>query len=707
MRKTTLFELRGNRNPAIPSGLLGLIGLFGLLWLAAGCGGGSTCSDTSPCGPSDGCCPAGCFATDDADCSLFCGNDQIDAGETCDGNCPTDCDDRQACTRDRLVGSAAACSAACSYEPITACVDGDGCCPGGCDAESDDDCSASCGNGSIEAGETCDPPGSCPQSDADCDDGDACTADALLGAAASCSASCSHQAITLCAAGDGCCPAGCDGATDPDCAPVCGNGVLEADETCDPPGSCPQSDADCDDGDACTTGRLAGSPADCSAHCVQQPLDACLDGDGCCGLGCNALNDGDCEPVCGNAVVEPGETCDPPESCPRSSADCDDGDACTVDHAFANADDCSSYCRHDPIQACLSGDGCCPAGCGHIDDTDCAPCPEGQHACPGGCCEFDVEIVESRYSIYSDHTALVLDELDRPRLIYTHSTAPLRMARWNPFGWEFQDTYFGHPVQGVHHVLVNDPAGGMHAAMYDRISRQLLYGRYQDGSWTFETIQQVDPMAGERWLDMALGRDGQPMVIYFDPQARRVMLAVRGQSWTLWSVVAREEVRNPCLAFDGEHVHAAWVEPDQQQIVYAERRSQHWQVRRVAGDPRGSGLELALDHQQRPHLLWAATAAEQVIHAWSVDNVWRTEVAAEGLAARDLAFTADGSGRLHALATSQALIYLRQNAGSWSQLVMWPWLDQGQHASLAIDSQGRPVAACTQTDPDDLLLIRW
>jgi len=449
MRKTTLFELEERRNPAIPSRSLGLfllIGLVGLLAMAAGCGGGDACSDASPCGPADGCCPAGCFATDDADCSLFCGNGQIDAGETCDGNCPTDCDDRQACTRDRLVGSIAACSAACSYEPITACSDGDGCCPGGCDAESDDDCSASCGNGSVEPGETCDPPGSCPQSDADCDDGNACTADALLGAAASCSASCSHQAITFCAAGDGCCPDGCDGATDPDCAPVCGNGVIEADEVCDPPGSCPQSDADCDNGDACTTGRLAGSPADCSAHCVQQPLDACLDGDGCCGQGCHALNDSDCDPVCGNAVVEPGETCDPPESCPRSSADCDDGDACTVDHAFASADDCSSYCRHDPIQACLSGDGCCPAGCGHIDDTDCAPCPAGQHACAEGCCEFEVEQVDTLVHPYCRHTGLVLDEMDRPRLIYSRSARALRMARWTPFDWEFSDAYADYPL---------------------------------------------------------------------------------------------------------------------------------------------------------------------------------------------------------------------------------------------------------------------
>ncbi len=50
-----------------------------------------------------------------------------------------------------------------------------------------------CGDGVIEAPEICD--GDCPAS---CDDGDACTSDALNGSAASCDAVCSHAAIADC-----------------------------------------------------------------------------------------------------------------------------------------------------------------------------------------------------------------------------------------------------------------------------------------------------------------------------------------------------------------------------------------------------------------------------------------------------------------------------------------------------------------------------
>jgi cysteine-rich repeat protein len=49
--------------------------------------------------------------------------------------------------------------------------------------------------------------------------------------------------VTVCLDGDGCCPRGCNNATDRDCAPVCGNGVVETNEFCD--------DDNTNNGDAC------------------------------------------------------------------------------------------------------------------------------------------------------------------------------------------------------------------------------------------------------------------------------------------------------------------------------------------------------------------------------------------------------------------------------------------------------------------------
>ena len=126
--------------------------------------GGGTCEARCQQGPiaacanDDGCCPSGCDGLADNDCSASCGNGMIEPGETCDGNCPTECDDGSACTTDSLEGDAANCNAECVNTDVALCMDGDGCCPLGCDSSNDSECSASCGDGRVDPGETCDPP---------------------------------------------------------------------------------------------------------------------------------------------------------------------------------------------------------------------------------------------------------------------------------------------------------------------------------------------------------------------------------------------------------------------------------------------------------------------------------------------------------------------------------------------------------------------
>jgi hypothetical protein len=324
---------------------------------AANCSAACTHTLISQCTSGDGCCPAGCNNGTDTDCSAKCGDGIVQPPETCDGvNCPTSCNDGNACTKDTLTGSATNCSAACSFQTITACVGGDGCCPAGCTHNSDSDCSATCGNNIVEVGETCD--GNCPTS---CNDGNACTKDSLTGSAMNCSAVCSFQPITTCTPGDGCCPAGCNHANDSDCSAFCGDKVVEAGETCD--GNCP---SDCNDGNACTIDRLLGSAATCSAQCDHTVITQCTSGDGCCPAGCNHATDSDCSATCGNGTVEAGETCD--GNCPTS---CDDSNACTVDTLTGSAANCSAKCTHAPITQCQNGDGCCPSGCNHSNDNDC------------------------------------------------------------------------------------------------------------------------------------------------------------------------------------------------------------------------------------------------------------------------------------------------------------------------------------------------
>ena len=341
------------------------------------CDAACAATPITACVSGDGCCPAGCNASNDSDCSATCGNGVVEPGEVCDSNCPTSCDDGNPCTTGTLQGSAATCDAICISIPVTSCTLGDLCCPPGCTSATDTDCSATCGDGVVDApNETCDPPSSCPT---DCDDGNACTDDVMTGSAANCNVRCQHNIRTVCVS-DGCCAPGCTANNDPDCGSTCGNGIVEPGETCDQ--NCPTT---CDDQDACTTDTMTGSATACTLQCTNTPVTSCVSGDGCCPPGCNANNDSDCGSVCGNGVIESGETCD--GNCPPS---CNDGNACTLDVRSGTSAQCNVTCTYSDITSCVHNDGCCPAGCNAVNDNDCsATCGnsivEPPETCDGNC----------------------------------------------------------------------------------------------------------------------------------------------------------------------------------------------------------------------------------------------------------------------------------------------------------------------------------
>jgi alpha-tubulin suppressor-like RCC1 family protein len=324
-----------------------------------------------------------------------CGNGDIEEPENCDGNCRRFCpSDGNVCTREVMEGSPDLCFVECVSEPITACVGGDGCCAPGCNSINDSDCVATgCGNGVVNSNEQCDPgvpggqtatcdnnctfvecgdgrvnsvagetcDGNCAES---CDDGNACTNDVRTGEASFCNVACANTAITACSLiSDGCCPSGCTTATDVDCSPVCGNGVIDGDETCD------GASCTCNDGNACTQDVVLGGEArTCNLQCRNDEILACVNGDGCCPEGCTIANDNNC--LCGNSVVNAPETCD--GNCPTTCSDMD-GDACTGAVLTGIASQCNVTCA--PQTWCQSGDACCPAGCTNDDDNDCdLPC---------------------------------------------------------------------------------------------------------------------------------------------------------------------------------------------------------------------------------------------------------------------------------------------------------------------------------------------
>lgn len=158
-----------------------------------------------------------------------CGNARLDPGEACDtaiaagqtGACPSasSCDDGDACTND-ILSNGGTCNARCDSTGKVAANSSakDQCCPTGATAATDADCSATCGNGTVDPGEDCDPQiasgqGACITR---CGDGtDPCQ---KLVTADPCKPVCS--AIASAASGDSCCPPGATSANDDDCTPT-------------------------------------------------------------------------------------------------------------------------------------------------------------------------------------------------------------------------------------------------------------------------------------------------------------------------------------------------------------------------------------------------------------------------------------------------------------------------------------------------------
>lgn len=63
-------------------------------------------------------------------------------------------------------------------------------------------------------------------------------------------------------------------------------------------------------------------------------------------------------------------------------ADCDDGDACTID-SCSSPDTCGASCSHTDVTQCSGGDGCCPDGCDSNTDSDCSASACGDGVCAG------------------------------------------------------------------------------------------------------------------------------------------------------------------------------------------------------------------------------------------------------------------------------------------------------------------------------------
>lgn len=116
-------------------------------------------------------------------------------------------------------------------------------------------------------------------------------------------------------------------------------------DACDAIDGCSNTAISCDDGNACTT-----DSCDVLLGCINTAL-ICTDGDACNGLETCNTTTGLCEtgtiPDCDDQNVCTTDTCNPATGCEHEAPDCDDNVACTVD----SCDPIGGFCTHDATDA--------------------------------------------------------------------------------------------------------------------------------------------------------------------------------------------------------------------------------------------------------------------------------------------------------------------------------------------------------------------
>jgi Bacterial Ig domain len=162
---------------------------------------------------------------------------------------------------------------------------------------------------------------------------------------------------------------------DPACR-ICGNGVVDGNEECDPP------DSTCRGGTNPVTGITTDfrCTQDCTCpdpECGDEFVDAgeeCDPPGSTCGDGHSCLGDCTCQPgVCGDGILDPGEQCEPPDTlggCGDQSCD-------------SNCQ-CVSECGNDEIELGEDCDPPAPLGCG---DQSCDPTCHCVSVCGDGVIE--------------------------------------------------------------------------------------------------------------------------------------------------------------------------------------------------------------------------------------------------------------------------------------------------------------------------------
>ncbi|MGC8780122.1 MAG: hypothetical protein ACP5UQ_04570, partial [Anaerolineae bacterium] len=236
--------------------------------------------------------------------------------------------------------------------------------------------------------------------------------------------------------------------------------------------------------------------------------------------------------------------------------------------------------------------------------------------------------------------ALALDGSGWPHIVYgwnndDGTSAWLAYARRTAVGWEF-DKIESLASAAPFISLALDAADRPHVAYYDEAARRLRYARLTDGGWEIRTVDDDgDVGAG---CSLALDAAGRPHISYYNYDTVRGALRYAtwdgdaAHSWQIEVVDDADDVGGyTSLALDGSGRPAiSYHDYTNGALKFARRTaagpSAAWQIVTVEneGDV-GLYTSLALDGQERPHILHFDLTGNAIRYATWRDDNWHSD----------------------------------------------------------------------------------